>query len=344
MVPRRRSGALLCAALGLGAAASTQEAWELELEALPPLADAFSWNGNPPPPPPRPHATASATQWQPPQPPPGASVAFGGSSGKHDIPDRRPQRAPPEVCLAFLSCCGRTDLLEKTLAAAVRHMERDEPTVAYEVAWVDNGSSGASGGGGGGGGDGHAASLAAAWAAHPAAPLEHVRLEAENKGLAWGLNELFFGADDDDDTDGGVSGGGGGCSAPFVLILEEDWMYMDGAVAEQTPERRHAVGRALEVARSGATSFDGRALLGAFLRPETYDTFLVPPHAGPWQATPGGVEFRTYCADVTGGSGYLWGSYTNGAGLYDRALLRDRVGRMFGEPGDGFHDSYVVTQ
>ena len=47
----------------------------------------------------------------------------------------------PSVCLAFLSCCGRTDLLEKTIAGAVRHMEQDEPdNLAYEIAWVDNGS------------------------------------------------------------------------------------------------------------------------------------------------------------------------------------------------------------
>ena len=43
--------------------------------------------------------------------------------------------------MAFLSCCGRTDLLEKSIAAAVRHMEEDEPEgLTYEIAWVDNGS------------------------------------------------------------------------------------------------------------------------------------------------------------------------------------------------------------
>jgi hypothetical protein len=33
-------------------------------------------------------------------------------------------------------------------------------------------------------------------------------------------------------------------------------------------------------------------------------------------------------------------SDTNGAGLYARSALKE-VGRMFGEPGDGFHDAYV---
>ena len=53
----------------------------------------------------------------------------------------REEKGAPKVCLAFLSCCGRIDLLEKTMAAAVRHMEEDEPPgLAYEIAWVDNGS------------------------------------------------------------------------------------------------------------------------------------------------------------------------------------------------------------
>ena len=105
-------------------------------------------------------------------------------------------------------------------------MEDDEPNVSYEVAWVDNGSGPS------------AASLAAAWGTG----LEHVKISNENHGLAWGLNQLFEGQ----------------CSAPHVLILEEDWLFMDASVAVQTAERKAAVGRALEVARSGAKSFDGR--------------------------------------------------------------------------------------
>jgi hypothetical protein len=115
----------------------------------------------------------------------------------------------------------------------VRHMERDEPDVAYEVAWVDNASGP------------NATSLAAAWSfagSNSSSGLEHVVVSGENMGLAWGLNRLF----------------GDLCTAPFVLILEEDWMYMDGAVAAQTEGRTGAVARALHVAASGATSFDGR--------------------------------------------------------------------------------------
>ena len=47
---------------------------------------------------------------------------------------RRFSHAPPRVCLAFLSCCGRTDLLERTLLAAIAHMETDEPMVRINSA------------------------------------------------------------------------------------------------------------------------------------------------------------------------------------------------------------------
>lgn len=127
---------------------------------------------------------------------------------------------------------------------------------------------------------------------------------------AWGLNTLFFDL----------------CTAPFVLILEEDWMYMDEALVEQTPWRKRAIARAIAATEAasaqGIKAFDGRPIMGAFLRPETYDSFLQAPHVSSWQsvAVPaeavgaseaGGseiVEFRTYCADVSGASGYLWGS------------------------------------
>jgi hypothetical protein len=36
------------------------------------------------------------------------------------------------------------------------------------------------------------------------------------------------------------------------------------------------------------------------------------------------------------------GSYTNGAGLYRRSDLMS-IGRMYGEPGDAFHDRYVES-
>ena len=38
------------------------------------------------------------------------------------------------------------------------------------------------------------------------------------------------------------------------------------------------------------------------------------------------------------GASYLWGPYSNGPGVYDRARLQRLVGRQFGEPSDAFPD------
>jgi hypothetical protein len=148
------------------------------------------------------------------------------------------------------------------------------------------------------------------------------------------------------------------CSNPFFAPNRVP--ISSSPLTFQTPARRNAVALALEVASSNMRSFDGRAVHGVFLRPETYDTFLKPPHVGPWQQLPSShstsssslassvsttlsaaVEYRVYCADVSGDSSYLWGSYTNGAALYNRSSLYHTVGRFFGEPGDGFHESYT---
>jgi hypothetical protein len=120
-------------------------------------------------------------------------------------------------------------------------------------------------------------------------------------------------------------------------------------------------------------AYDQRQILGVFLRHETYETFLTFPHADVWErhyieanfnislpkATPsegmicdGGpkhqgekkdvlpVDYRVFCADTGLHGDSIWGSYTNGAGLYRRRDLI-RLGRMYGEPGDPFHDRYV---
>ena len=44
----------------------------------------------------------------------------------------------------------------------------------------------------------------------------------------------------------------------------------------------------------------------------------------------GAVSYATYCMDR--GAAYLWGAYSNGPGVYDRARLMSRVGRQFGSP------------
>jgi hypothetical protein len=118
--------------------------------------------------------------------------------------------------------------------------------------------------------------------------------------------------------------------------------------------------------RNKLTAFDGRNVIGVFLRHETYESWLTFPHADVWERQENvdiarelptsdsctsserddgdtdiaNIDYRIFCADTSIKGETIWGSYTNGAGLYNRTDLM-RVGRMFGEPGDAFHDRYV---
>jgi Glycosyl transferase family 2 len=229
----------------------------------------------------------------------------------------------PHICLAFLSCCGRTDLLNHTLAGAIRHMEEDEPShLRYEIAWVDNGS-----------GTEKTQQIMDSY------QIEHALALDQNTGLAFGMNLLIFNL----------------CQAPYILLLEEDWLYLDDIVAEQTAARKRAITTAIALTHTNITSFDLRKVSGVFLRPENYG-FMTFPFADAWdtqqvdiRALPGDhdtqeseivdVNYQIFCADQSIRSQYLWGSHTNGAGLYNRERMMD-VGRMMGEPGDLFHYRY----
>jgi hypothetical protein len=242
---------------------------------------------------------------------------------------RFPQTDSPHVCLAFLSCCDRIDLLNHTLAAAIRHMEEDEPhNLRYEIAWVDNGSE---------------AQLTDEIMKNY--QIEHALPMDQNLGLAFGMNLLIQNL----------------CTAPYILLLEEDWLYLDDLVVEQTDRRKAAIATAIAFAETNQTAYDGRQVVGVFLRPETYGSFLQFPFLDIWQdvdvdlqqlgSQSGGVDcvaessteniqYQIVCSDPSTSSKYIWGSYTNGAGLYKRSALMD-VGRMYGEPGDAFHERYV---
>eukprot|EP00980_Cylindrotheca_fusiformis_P001504 scaffold346_cov116-Cylindrotheca_fusiformis.AAC.18 len=242
----------------------------------------------------------------------------------------------PHICLAFLSCCGRTDLLNHTLAGAIRHMEEDEPSfLRYEIAWVDNGS-----------GETATSQILDSY------EIEHAMVFPKNLGLAYGMNMLINNL----------------CTAPYILLLEEDWLYLDEVVAPQTEERKRAIASSValleNINKHNVTAFDGRTVMGVFLRHETYDSFLQWPHADLWerreavdiqaelQLSEDGtsqcadgqlvvdIDYRIFCSDPSLQKSHIWGSYTNGAGLYRRSEL-SQVGRMYGEPGDPFHDRYT---
>ena len=256
-----------------------------------------------------------------------------------------PQKGQPHICLAFLSCCDRIDLLNHTLAGAIRHMEEDEPSfLKYEIAWVDNGS--------------HIDKTSEIIENYQ---IEHALTLPQNMGLAYGMNLLIQNL----------------CTAPYILLLEEDWLYLDELVAPQTPERKRSIATSIalveNLSRNNLTAFDGRHVMGVFLRHETYETFLTFPHADVWERREqvdipreltalehqfyppqqcddkeqrekssiiADVDYRIFCAETGLQNGNIWGSYTNGAGLYRRADLI-QIGRMYGEPGDAFHDRYT---
>eukprot|EP00536_Pseudo-nitzschia_multiseries_P011043 jgi/Psemu1/289458/fgenesh1_pg.357_\ len=266
----------------------------------------------------------------------------------------------PHICLAFLSCCQRTDLLNHTIAGAIRHMEEDEPYyLRYEIAWVDNGNS-----------------REETDYIKDSYPIEHALTLPKNMGLAYGMNLLVNNL----------------CTAPYILLLEEDWLYLDELVANQTDERRRSVATSIalleNLRKNNVTAYDGRSIIGVFLRHETYEAFLSFPHADIWERRENvnlpemllsstssescsdekirrtdsisdgenrvsddsgnddrsvSIDYRVFCADNNIHAGNtVWGSYTNGAGLYRRSDLI-KVGRQFGEPGDAFHDRYVES-
>jgi hypothetical protein len=212
-------------------------------------------------------------------------------------------------------------------------MEEDEPShLRYEIAWVDNGS-----------GESHTQDIMESF------EIEHALPMKQNAGLAYGMNLLIFNL----------------CTAPYILLLEEDWLYLDDLVATQTPRRKAAIATALALIETDLIAYDERPVMGVFLRPETYQTFMKFPFLDMWQhknvdvfklpsARADGdkdsctesqlqeVSYQIVCSDPSTTSMYIWGSYTNGSGLYRRKDLI-KIGRMYGEPGDAFHDRYVES-
>ena len=231
----------------------------------------------------------------------------------------------PLVCLAFLSCCGRTDLLQSTMNAVIRHLEQDEPAALrehYEIAWVDNGSP-----------------FERQQHILETFEIDHALPMPRNMGLAWGMNALLFDL----------------CTAPYILLLEEDWLYMDAAVAEPTVPRKHAMAQAIALLQSQPVDpATKRPLKGVFLRTESNivpttkgvlaQATLTAPGSSDTETTPpytvDRLEYRISCMNFAQ-TGHIFGAFTNGAGLYERAALTDHVGRMYGEPGDVFSDLAV---
>ena len=233
---------------------------------------------------------------------------------------------PPEVCFAFLSCCNRTDLLKETLKGLIRHMEEDEPEdLTYEIAWVDNGSDAK-----------NQREIVEQF------EIEHVLMLKNNMGLAWGMNALMENL----------------CTAPYVMLMEEDWLYMDETVrSPQTEQALSSIARAVALLKSNVVVFiDGpdkrwtTTVKGVFLRDEfdvvepiskrTLSAGQIHSRKSNISNAPVDIEFYTMCMQANK-NGHIFGAFSNGASIYDRLSLVEEVGRMYGEPNDYFNDAYV---
>ena len=182
------------------------------------------------------------------------------------------------LCVAVLSSTGRPALLRSALESVFRHLNDEEPGIRTQVVWVDNGSDPAD-------------------TAGILSRYEHLLsaadLHATNCGLSHAVNTLYFSL----------------CTAPYVLILEEDWLFQHGS------QTRHVFQRAMDV-----LSFAPADVSSVYLRPENDAVHTLSE----WRKTPALTEFRLRCASDAGGG---WGAYTNGPSLMRRTTLLS-VGRM----------------
>ena len=234
--------------------------------------------------------------WTPPSPPLtphqrycSAALAGARARARAAAQAPTPARPPPLLCVAVVSC-RRLALLNDTLAALRTHLTSGHARVTAEVVWVDNGSE---------------PERRAALAQYYAGLLTRVEFLDENCGLAEALNVLYASL----------------CSAPYVLVLEEDWRLRTVLAADTAPLRR-----AVDVLAADA------AVGTVYLRGEADLLHDV----GTWRTTPrSGVEYRHHCARPKD----EWGAYTNGASLMRRATLA-RLGPML----EGQADKYAAER
>lgn len=70
--------------------------------------------------------------------------------------------------------------------------------------------------------------------------IEHVLMLKHNMGLAWGMNALMENL----------------CTAPYVMLMEEDWLYMDETVrSPQTEQALSSIARAVALLKSNVVVF-----------------------------------------------------------------------------------------
>eukprot|EP01098_Paradermamoeba_levis_P016939 TRINITY_DN943_c0_g3_i1.p1 TRINITY_DN943_c0_g3~~TRINITY_DN943_c0_g3_i1.p1 ORF type:complete len:382 (-),score=89.51 TRINITY_DN943_c0_g3_i1:23-1114(-) len=106
----------------------------------------------------------------------------------------------PDLCLAFLSS-RRYELLQQSMISIISYLEENEPELNYEVVVFENAARATS-------------SDECATNEFQTKILDRFQIDRYGKsywnfGIAFGLNNLFFGL----------------CRAPFILSLEDDWTW-----------------------------------------------------------------------------------------------------------------------
>ena len=215
----------------------------------------------------------------------------------------------PVLCVTFFSCIGTnvsgTEDLQHTYAFAVQYFEKQRALseaaaaqispLRYEFVWVDNGGSE----------DEHARFLGRG------AQFEVARRNPTNEGLFRAVNDAWF--------------RGLGCRAPYVLSLEDD----------RVPRPDHLFGSIPHLVPAMELLASDPALSGVRLKNEWSDELIAQataaelgytpePRAAP--SSPRGLRYLRHCMVLS--SGYVWGSFSMAAVVYDRERLRSRVGLL----------------
>lgn len=228
----------------------------------------------------------------------------------------------PSVCVTFFSCVGTnvsgTVDLQHTYAAAVNYLEGQpglpadgsDVRLRYELVWIDNG------------GDAQEHDLFLGRGAQ----FETVHRNPTNVGLFRAVNDAWF--------------RGRGCVAPYVLSLEDDRVPRPDLASSRIPHLAHAI----ELLR-----YDG-GIAGVRLKDEWSDELVSKAAAAELDredhevfATTSGVKYLRHCMALT--SGFVWGSFSMAAVVYDRERLLSTVGMLMeGHPYDEMPYDYAEGQ
>lgn len=226
-----------------------------------------------------------------------------------------PNDSRPSLCILTVGC-GRPALLNETLYRILHHMEQWEPGVAYETVLIEQ-------------------SMDAAWRVYlsHAYQLDQRLIVAKPKGVfAWAYNVGIFTL----------------CTAPHVLLLEDDWWVVKDV------ERHLHNPRFVEEAIQLVDNMDN--VTGVLLREEKmwYCDANVLANELHLSIPLGKVRARICKSRATqrdrgkkgkGDSpGVWWGGYTNGAALYSMSRLRSLGPQKVPERAHGGWGEYMIAQ